>query len=357
MKKFSTLLILFCCIFHSLLAGCGAPTESKDISVQPIPIPQQKNVPANVKWTWGGIYNATHPIAQNHSAANARLQKLTANYFQITYTNYDTLGYSGGHGINLVREGVFAMWETVPMYLTLDSPEMNIYHLMGLCTSYDQAEAMFYATKPLRSEIYDNDHRLIIDPSYGSFTYPQQAIFTKEPLTDIQSFLDMKIRHNTALGVNQLSSLGITASQIPWEDTYQSLKDGQVDAAITSISAAASNDFQEITPYYTVLPACGGYAESVFNIDAHFSIPDDTMTILNSVGLELSAMNRNFWMTQMEQGSDTRFGSKNTFSPSPLSEAMAAELTQLLKGSIDDWAQRIGPEANKFLSMAQNLSN
>ena len=314
-------------------------------------------MPTNLKWTWGGIYSATHPIAKNHSAANVRLQELTANYFQIMYTDYETLGYSGGHGINLVRDGVFAMWETVPMYLTLDSPEMNIYHLMGLCTSYDQAEAMFYATKPLRSEIYQIDHGLIINPSYGSFAYPPQAIFTKEPLKSIQSLLDMNIRHNTTLGVNQLSSLGITASKIPWEDTYQSLKNGQVDAAITSVSAATANDFQEITPYYTILPACGGYAESIFNRDAHFSIPDDTMTILNSVGLESSTMNKNFWITQMDQGSDASFRSENTFSPSPLSQASSAELTQLLKGSIDDWAQQIGPEANKFLSTAQNLSN
>ena len=167
----------------------------------------------------------------------------------------------------------------------------------------------------------------------------------------------MSIRHNTTLGAKQLSSLGITASQIPWEDTYQSLKDGQVDAAITSISAAASNKLNEITPYYTILPACGGYAESVFNIDAHFSIPEDTMTILTSVGYKLSVMNKDFWVKETQQGRETSINFGNTFSPSPLSKAMEDELTKLLKGSIDDWAKQIGPEADKFLSMAQNLPN
>ena len=357
MKTFGALLILLCCMFQSMLAGCGAPTAPKDTVVELIERPQATSMPTNLIWTWGGIYSSTHPIAQNHSAANRRLQELTSDYFQITYTDYDALGYSGGNGINLVREGVFPMWETVPMYLTLDSPEMNAYHLMGLCTSYDQAQAIFYATKPLRSQIYKIDHGLIINPGYGSFTYPLQAIFTKEPLKDFDSLLGMSIRHNTTLGAKQLSSLGITASQIPWEDTYQSLKDGQVDAAITSISAAASNKLNEITPYYTILPACGGYAESVFNIDAHFSIPEDTMTILTSVGYKLSVMNKDFWVKETQQGRETSINFGNTFSPSPLSKAMEDELTKLLKGSIDDWAKQIGPEADKFLSMAQNLPN
>ena len=358
MKKYGVLLILFCCIFHPLLVGCGAPTKPDDILTAPsISTPQHKSKPTKAIWTWGGIYSPSHPIAQNHSVANKQLRDLSTNYLQITYTDYDTLGYSGGHGINLVREGVFAMWETIPMYLTLDSPEMNIYHLMGLCTSYAHAEAIFKATKPLRSQIYKIDHGLIIDPPYGSFSYPPQSIFTKEPLKDFQSHLNMKIRHNTTLGADQLSTLGIKASQIPWEDTYQSLKNGQVDAAITSIPAAKSNKLQEITPYYTVLPACGGYAESIFNLDAHSSIPDDTITILESVGHELSKINKDFWITDTQKGSDTSIISENVFSPSPLSKALKTELTYLLRDSIDDWAKQVGPEADKFLSIAQNLAN
>ena len=355
MKKQEAIFILFSCIFHLALTGCGNPIAVTNTAPQTaIASPNPENVPRQISWIWGGIYQPEHPIAQNHLSANQQLMSLTNNYFQITYKQYGTLGYNGGHGINLVREGIVAMWETVPMYLTLDSPEMDLYHLIGLCTSFDNSKAIFHATHKLRNQIYREDHSITIKPNYGSFPYPLHALFTKKPLTNLQSLITMRIRHPTTLGTNQLAGIGIEAHNISWDDTYRSLESGRVDAAITSVSAAISSNLSEITPYYTILPACGGYAEPIFNIDALFSLPEDTLAMFEEVGQQLSETNTNFWdNTTEDHGLATTSSEILSFRSMPTE--VRSELTDLLEPGIEEWANKIGSEASKFLSTAQEV--
>ena len=366
MKKQRAIPILFFCILYLALTGCGLPTEVTNTAPQTATAsPLPTNVPRQISWTWGGIYCHTsdpwticadqpeHPIAQNNLSANQQLMHLTNNYFQITYVQYDTLGHNGGHGMNLVKEGVFPMWETVPMYLTLYSPEIDLYHLIGLCQSFDHSNSIFNATRELRNQIYKENHGITIKPNYGSFPYPLHAVFTKKPLTDLQSLMTMRIRHHTALGTNQLSGIGIEAQHISWDDTYQSLESGHVDAAVTSISAAISSNLIQITPYFTILPACGGYAEPVFNIDALFSLPEDVLTTFEEVGQQLSETNANFWDNTSK--SDDHTASSEILSFQPIPKEMGSELTILLEPGIEEWANKIGSEALKFLSHAKEV--
>ena len=117
--------------------------------------------------------------------------------------------------------------------------------------------------------------------------YPNQFIFSREPLDDLAAFENKQIRqHSTILG-DLLAGLGVEGQFVAFADVYTALERGVLDAGVTGGEPGHSQRWYEVTDYLYG-PIIGSVAVAYFTMssDSWSQLPPDIQQIILEVGDE-----------------------------------------------------------------------
>ncbi|MGO2132140.1 MAG: TRAP transporter substrate-binding protein [Halomonas sp.] len=157
---------------------------------------------------------------------------------EATNGELDITVHSGGSLIShgeikpSVRRGTVQAGEVFLSVLSNDSPVFELDTLPGLAGSYDDAYALWQASKPVITELFAEQGML---PLYA-VAWPAQGIYTDFELNDPSQFKGLRVRAPNINTQRLTENLGGLPTETEESDIPTAFSTGRVDAMITSVS-------------------------------------------------------------------------------------------------------------------------
>ena len=214
----------------------------------------------------------------------------TNGQVKMEVSSYPELGIAGPDTLRLVEDNTLELSIIYSGYVGGDLPLLDIGNLWGLSPSEEAHLAL--------ADAIDEDLIAVLKETTGGQPilrqyYPNQFIFSREPLRTVADFEGKKIRqHSTILG-DLLAGLGAEGQFVAFADVYTALERGVMDAGVTAGEAGHSQRWYEVTDYLTG-PIVGSVAVAylVMSGDRWDSLPPDIQQIMLEVGKEYDALAR-----------------------------------------------------------------
>ncbi|MCG7600594.1 TRAP transporter substrate-binding protein [Halomonas sp. McH1-25] len=157
---------------------------------------------------------------------------------QATDGEVDITVHSGGSLIGhaeikpSVRRGTVQAGEIFLSTLSNESPIYEVDTLPGLANSYEDAYALWQASKPIITQLFAKEGMM---PLY-SVPWPSQGIYTDFELTDASQFQGLRVRAPNINTQRFVENLGGNPTETEEADIPTAFSTGRVDAMITSVS-------------------------------------------------------------------------------------------------------------------------
>nr|WP_300309992.1 TRAP transporter substrate-binding protein [Halomonas sp.] len=135
-----------------------------------------------------------------------------------------------------VRRGTIEAGEVFLSILSNESPVFELDTLPGLAGSYDQAYALWQASKPVIEELFAEQG---LKPLYA-VPWPSQGIYTDIELNDPAQFKGLRVRAPNINTQRLTENLGGLPTETEESDIPTAFSTGRVDAMITSVSTGKS---------------------------------------------------------------------------------------------------------------------
>ncbi|SDL51899.1 TRAP-type C4-dicarboxylate transport system, substrate-binding protein [Franzmannia pantelleriensis] len=242
-----------------------------------------------------------------------------------------------------VRRGTIEAGEVFMSVLSNDDPIFEIDTLPGVAGSYDEAFALWEATKPLITELFAEEG---IMPLYA-VSWPAQGIYTADELTDPEQFEGLRVRAPNINTQRFVQNLGGNPTETEESDIPTAFSTGRVDAMITSVSTGNSMTAWDYVDHYT---------------DANLWLPKNIIFInqrafdrldeaTQEAVLEAAARaEERGWQMSREDGDNSAVVlEENGITISEPNEAVAAALQAAGDQLFEDWLERASDEARQVL--------
>lgn len=131
-----------------------------------------------------------------------------------------------------VRRGTVQAGEIFLSTLSNESPIYEVDTLPGLANSYEDAYALWQASKPIITQMFAKEGLM---PLY-SVPWPSQGIYTDFELTDASQFQGLRVRAPNINTQRFVENLGGNPTETEEADIPTAFSTGRVDAMITSVS-------------------------------------------------------------------------------------------------------------------------
>ncbi len=227
--------------------AAAGTTPSADTPVPPtqtpLPAPETQEV---VTLQVVCINRALRPCELIDSFFIPRVEERTGGQVLIEISSYPELGLGGPDTIRLVNDQTLEFAEIYSGYVGGDLPVIDVGNLWGLSPSNE-------AHLALTDAIEDDMIRILRDATGGEPIfrnyYPNQYIFSREPLEDLPSYEGKKIRqHSTILG-DLLAGLNAEGQFVAFADVYTALERGVLDGGVTGGTPGYGQRWYEVTDY------------------------------------------------------------------------------------------------------------
>ena len=265
----------------------GAPANTPVPPTQtPVPAPEvQEALTLQVVC----INRTLRPCELIQSFYAPRVAERTNGEVTIEISSYPELGLGGPDTIRLVNDQTLEFAEIYSGYVGGDLPIIDVGNLWGLSPSNDAHFA-------LTDAIEDDMIRILRDATGGEpifrAYYPNQYVFSREPLPDLGSYRDKNIRqHSTILG-DLLAGLGAEGQFVAFADVYTALERGVLDAGITGGTPGYGQRWYEVTDYlYGPIVGSIGVTYVTVNGEKWRELTESNRQVLKEVGAEFEAEN------------------------------------------------------------------
>lgn len=242
-----------------------------------------------------------------------------------------------------VRRGTIDAGEVFLSVLSNDDPIFEVDTLPGVAGSYDDAYALWEATKPMITELFAYEGLI---PLYA-VAWPAQGIYTAEPLTDPEQFEGLRVRAPNINTQRFVDNLGGSPTETEESDIPTAFSTGRVDAMITSSSTGNSMAAWDYVTDYTNanlwLPK-----NIVFISQRSFDGLDEaTQDALMEAAAE--AEKRGWEMSREDNDASLATLEENGISVSEPNEVISEALQTAGDELFEDWQSRADDEAKQAL--------
>ena len=269
-----------------------------------------------------------------------KVAERTGGAVTIEISSYPELGLGGPDTIRLVNDHTLEFAEIYSGYVGGDLPVIDVGNLWGLSPSND-------AHLALTDAIEEDMVRILRDATGGEPVfrnyYPNQYIFSREPLPDLASYEGKKIRqHSTILG-DLLAGLGAEGQFVAFADVYTALERGVLDGGVTGGTPGYGQRWYEVTDYlYGPIVGSVGVTYVTVNSNKWAALTPESQAILKEVGKEYEAENLRLLKEEWDPAGITlnvEEGMEYSDFPDDVKAKMRETALDLI---IPNWVQRAG---------------
>ncbi len=278
-----------------------------------------------------------------------KVSERTNGEVTVEISSYPELGLAGPDTIRLVADQTLEFAEIYSGYVGGDLPIIDVGNLWGLSPSND-------AHLELTDAIEDDMIRILRDSTGGEpifrAYYPNQYVFSGEPLPDLASYKGKNIRqHSTILG-DLLAGLGAAGQFVAFADVYTALERGVLDAGITGGTPGYGQRWYEVTDYlYGPIVGSIGVTYVTVNGDKWRQLTAENREILKEVGEEFEAENLRLLKTDWDPaGISLNVAEGMEYSDFP-DDVKAQMRDTALNAIIPNWVERAGGASSEGVNI------
>ncbi|MBB3330906.1 TRAP-type C4-dicarboxylate transport system substrate-binding protein [Halomonas campaniensis] len=146
-----------------------------------------------------------------------------------------------------VRRGTIEAGEVFLSILSNEDPIFEIDTLPGVAGSYEEAMALWEATRPMITELFAEEGLV---PLYA-VAWPAQGIYTRDALEDPEQFEGLRVRAPNINTQRFVQNLGGNPTETEESDIPTAFSTGRVDAMITSSATGNAMTAWDYISHYT----------------------------------------------------------------------------------------------------------
>lgn len=294
------------------------------------------------EWTMATPYGDASFHTQNNKQFADDVAEATDGELTITVHSGGSL-VSHGEIKPSVRRGTIDAGEIFLSVLSNEDPIFEVDTLPGVAGSYDDAYALWEATKPMITELFAEEGLM---PLYA-VAWPAQGIYTAEPLTDPEQFEGLRVRAPNINTQRFIENLGGSPTETEESDIPTAFSTGRVDAMITSSSTGNAMAAWDYVSHYTDanlwLPK-----NIVFISQRSFDGLDDaTQEALMEAAERAEA--RGWEMSREDNQASLAALQENGITVSEPNEAISQALQEAGDELFEDWQSRADDDAEQAL--------
>jgi TRAP-type transport system periplasmic protein len=242
-----------------------------------------------------------------------------------------------------VRRGSIEAGEVFLSTLSNDNPIFEVDTLPGVAGGYEEAYALWEATKPRITELFAEEDLM---PLYA-VAWPAQGIYTDEALEDPDQFEGLRVRAPNINTQRFVENLGGSPTETEESDIPTAFSTGRVDAMITSSSTGNAMTAWDYVSHYTDANLWLPKNIVFINQRAFDSLDEATQeAVLEAAS---NAEERGWEMSREDNESSLEALQDNDITVSEPNEAVAAALQDAGDELFEDWLERADDSAKQIL--------
>lgn len=273
--------------------------------------------------------------------------RLSEGRISVDVKGFNEAGLKGSEVVRLMKLGLADFGTTVISYTSADDPVGEGVDLAGLATDPKTAQRVADAYLPVMSAAFEQKYGIRV---MALWPYPAQMLFCKKPIANLDSLRGKKVRVSLRTTSDLIEALGAITVSIPFDETYASIKAGEVDCLITGTLPAYTARFHEVTTHLYNLPVGWSIVMLGVNLAAWEKLAPQDQAMLKT---EIGKLSNTLWKTA-EQQTSTGIACTTATRPCPLgepgkltlvasSEADRARMQKVVREVVAKrWAERCG---------------
>lgn len=232
---------------------------------------------AEYNWRFFTYVSATDFHAKMNKAFAEDISQASGGRLEITHYSAGELPYRAGDILKAVATNQIQMGQVGAGLAAGDAPELDVFSLPFLCTSYEA----FAAGVDAMGDIPDR----VLKEKFGvgvlmNWPIPGQSIWSAEAINTFDEVKGKKIRIWNPLQVEMLKQFGAAPTSLDPAEVIPALQRKVVDGAITS--ALSANDWKayDIVKHGLILNFTMAHQLTMVNEDAFKSLPADLQELI-----------------------------------------------------------------------------
>lgn len=304
----------------------------------------QSAVAAEYEWRFFTYVSPTDFHAKMNKEFAEDITAASDGRLEITHFAAGELPYKSGDVIKAVATNQIQMGQVGAGLAAGDAPEIDIFSLPFLCTTYEG----FAAASEAMGDIPDK----VLTDKFGvrvvmNWPIPGQNIWSSDKIAALADLEGKKIRTWNPLQVEMLQTLGASPTSLDPSEVIPALQRGVVDGAITS--ALSANDWKayDIVKYGFMLNFTMAHQITLVNEQALAELPDDLRKLVEDKSREWAP--RYFEKSEAANNAALKNMVANGVELTEPTAEEIAEVKATLRPMWEEWASANGPVAADLL--------
>ena len=245
----------------------------------------------------------------------------TDSRVEITLHTGGSLGFKGPEMLSTVGDGLVPIGDMLLNQQVGTEPLLGMTSLPYFLSSFDElAQFNDYFRPTLEKLMEKNNQKLLY-----TIPWPQQQIWTKTEVTDLDSLANIKIRSYDRASTDVFASAGMTPVQLPWGEVIPSLAAGAIDSVATSSPSAVDGSFWEFIKYGYPTRQTWNMNAMTVNLDRWNALSEEDQTAIMELASKLEP---EFWQAaQDEDAKNMATLKENGITLAPISDELRKQLT------------------------------
>lgn len=249
---------------------------------------------------------------------------------------------------NTVRRGLVPIGEVLISRLGNEDAVFEVDAVPFLATSYDQAEKLWAASRPVIEEKLDKEGLKLL----FAVPWPPQGLYAKQEVKSTEDLKGTKIRAYNTAGERFAELTGAVPTQVEVPDIPTAFTTGRVDAMITSPSTGANTKAWDYVSHFHDTQAWLPKNMVIVNKKAFDRLDEKTQkAILDAAS---KAEERGWAASKQETDAKIAVMKENGMTIVTPSATLTEELNAIGETMAGEWSERAGEDGEKVLSEYKN---
>ncbi len=290
-------------------------------------------------WDLPLAWPADNYISEQAQIFADNVREATEGRVDITLHPGGSLGFRGPEMLSVVRDGIVPIGDMLLNQQVGDEPLLGMTSLPYFISSFEELEEFEAYFRPTLEEIMADNNQVLLYTA----PWPQQQIWTRTEVTDIDSLAGITIRSYDKSSTDVFASAGMVPVQLPWGEVIPSLAAGTISAVATSSPSAVDGSFWEFLEYgYPTRQTWNMNAVTV-NADIWNSLSEEDQDAVMAVAEELQPQ---VWQAaQDEDEANMALLAEEGMTLAPISDALRTELATRAEPLRAQAIEEMGDEA------------
>jgi TRAP-type C4-dicarboxylate transport system substrate-binding protein len=289
---------------------------------------------AQIKWEITTEYPASNISGEGISEFAKLVAERSARRLLINPTFDASSGIISGQMVNAVRKGTVSAGDAFAGALETVDPVFAIASLPFLVQSIDDAKRLADLARPRYREVLNRNgvHFLYVT------IWPATGLWSKRPVATIGDLRSLSIRTYDYNSAGVMIIVGAKAESLPFGEAISKLRNGGLDAILSSGDGGAGRQLWNFLPNFTAINYAIPVSVAFVQSAAFDALPTDLQAVVDKAAADTEARQ---WleMPRREEQNYTRMRTNGVAISTNVSPELHALLTRAAKTTVDTWCR------------------